>query len=156
MNYKLKIPIGRFCYKDNAYLCMQNEKSMKNIVWILVVIAMIAGCSEARHPLLKEAADIVHQHPDSALALISRVDTASLSGADKMEYRLLKIMTDYTATHSLRRVWTTTTSMATPGIEAGHTITGVASEGIYSTVRLMPSRIIRWPSRLQKMQMTNC
>ena len=78
---------------------MQNEKSMKNIVWILVVIAMIAGCSEARHPLLKEAADIVHQHPDSALALISRVDTASLSGADKMEYRLLKIMTDYIVLH---------------------------------------------------------
>ena len=99
MNYSLKIPIGRFCYKDNAYLCMQNEKSMKNIVWILVVIAMIAGCSEARHPLLKEAADIVHQHPDSALALISRVDTASLSGADRMEYRLLKIMTDYIVLH---------------------------------------------------------
>ena len=99
MNYSLKIPIGRFCYKDNAYLCMQNEKSMKNIAWILVVIAMIAGCSEARHPLLKEAADIVHQHPDSALALISRVDTASLSGADKMEYRLLKIMTDYIVLH---------------------------------------------------------
>ena len=99
MNNKLKIPIGRFCYKDNAYLCMQNEKSMKNIAWILVVIAMIAGCSEARHPLLKEAADIVHQHPDSALALISRVDTASLSGADKMEYRLLKIMTDYIVLH---------------------------------------------------------
>ena len=78
---------------------MQNEKSMKNIAWILVVIAMIAGCSEARHPLLKEAADIVHQHPDSALALISRVDTASLSGADKMEYRLLKIMTDYIVMH---------------------------------------------------------
>ena len=99
MNYSLKIPIGRFCYKDNAYLCMQNEKSMKNIVWILVVIAMIAGCSEARHPLLKEAADIVHQHPDSALALISRVDTVSLSEADKMEYRLLKIMTDYIVLH---------------------------------------------------------
>ena len=72
---------------------------MKNIVWILVVIAMIAGCSEARHPLLKEAADIVHQHPDSALALISRVDTTSLSEADKMEYRLLKIMTDYIVLH---------------------------------------------------------
>ena len=99
MNYSLKIPIGRFCYKDNAYLCMQNEESMKNIAWILVVIAMIAGCSETRHPLLKEAADIVHQHPDSALALISRVDTTSLSEADKMEYRLLKIMTDYIVLH---------------------------------------------------------
>ena len=99
MNYSLKIPIGRFCYKDNAYLCMQNEKSMKNIVWILVVIAMIAGCSETRHPLLKEAAGIVHQRPDSALALISRVDTASLSEADRMEYRLLKIMTDYIVMH---------------------------------------------------------
>ena len=78
---------------------MQNEKSMKKIAWILVVIAMIAGCSEARHPLLKEAADIVHQRPDSALALISRVDTASLSEADRMEYRLLKIMTDYIVLH---------------------------------------------------------
>ena len=68
---------------------MQNEKSMKNIAWILVVIAMIAGCSEARHPLLKEAAGIVHQRPDSALALISRVDTVSLSEADKMELRVV-------------------------------------------------------------------
>ena len=99
MNYSLKRPIGRFCYKDNAYLCMQNEESMKNIAWILVVIAMIAGCSETRHPLLKEAAGIVHQRPDSALALISRVDTASLSEADRMEYRLLKIMTDYIVMH---------------------------------------------------------
>ena len=99
MNYSLKIPIGRFCYKDNAYLCMQNEESMKNIAWILVVIAMVAGCSEVRHPLLKEAADIIHQRPDSALALISRVDTASLSEADRMEYRLLKIMTDYIVMH---------------------------------------------------------
>ena len=78
---------------------MQNEESMKNIAWILVVIAMIAGCSETRHPLLKEAAGIVHQRPDSALALISRVDTASLSEADRMEYRLLKIMTDYIVMH---------------------------------------------------------
>ena len=99
MNYSLKIPIGRFCIKDNAYLCMQNEKGMKKIAWILVVIAMFGGCSEARHPLLKEAADIVHQRPDSALALISRVDTASLSEADRMEYRLLKIMTDYIVMH---------------------------------------------------------
>ena len=99
MNYSLKIPIGRFYCKDNAYLCMQNEESMKNIAWILVVIAMIAGCSETRHPLLKEAAGIVHQRPDSALALISRVDTASLSEADRMEYRLLKIMTDYIVMH---------------------------------------------------------
>lgn len=99
MNYSLKIPIGRFYYKDNTYLCMQNEKSMKKIAWILVIIAMVAGCSEARHPFLKEAADIVHQRPDSARIIISKVDTASLSEADMMEYRLLKIMTDYIVLH---------------------------------------------------------
>ena len=99
MNYSLKIPIGRFRYIDNTYLCMQNKLSMKKIAWILVVIAMVAGCSEVRHPLLKEAAGIVHQRPDSALALISRVDTASLSEADRMEYRLLKVMTDYIVLH---------------------------------------------------------
>ena len=99
MNYSLKIPIGRFCYKDNTYLCMQNELSMKKIAWILLIIAMIVGCSEARHPLLKEAADIVHQRPDSARTIINKVDTASLSEADRMEYRLLKIMTDYIVLH---------------------------------------------------------
>ena len=99
MNYSLKRPIGRFYYKDNTYLCMQNEKSMKKIAWILVIIAMVAGCSEARHPLLKEAADIVHQRPDSARIIISKVDTALLSEADRMEYRLLKIMTDYIVLH---------------------------------------------------------
>ena len=99
MNYSLKIPIGRFCLKDNAYLCVQNELSMKKIAWILVVFAMIAGCSETRHPLLKEAADIVHQRPDSARIIINKVDTASLSEADRMEYRLLKIMTDYIVLH---------------------------------------------------------
>ena len=77
----------------------KNELSMKKIAWILVVIAMVAGCSEVRHPLLKEAADIVHQRPDSARVIISKVDTASLSEADRMEYRLLKIMTDYIVLH---------------------------------------------------------
>ena len=77
----------------------KNELSMKKIAWILVVIAMVAGCSEARHPLLKEAADIVHQRPDSARVIISKVDTVSLSEADRMEYRLLKIMTDYIVLH---------------------------------------------------------
>ena len=72
---------------------------MKKIIWILVVITIFTGCNEARHPLLKEAADIVHQHPDSARVIISKVDTASLSEADRMEYRLLKIMTDYIVLH---------------------------------------------------------
>ena len=110
---------------------------MKKIVWILIIIAMMAGCNEARHPLLKEAADIVHQRPDSALALISRVDTASLSETERI-------------------VWTTTTSMAMPGIEAGHIITGVASGDIYLAGRLMPLRIIRWQRRLPRMRMTSC
>ncbi len=73
--------------------------SMKKIAWILVVIAMIVGCSEARNPLLKEAAEIVHQRPDSARVLINKVDTTALSEADKMEYRLLTIMTDYIVLH---------------------------------------------------------
>ena len=72
---------------------------MKKIGWILVIIAMISGCCDARHPMLKEAADIIHQHPDSARVLINKVDTTSLSEADKMEYRLLKIMTDYIVLH---------------------------------------------------------
>ena len=72
---------------------------MKKIIWILVVITIFTGCNEARHPLLKEAANIVHQHPDSARVIISKVDTASLSEADRMEYRLLKIMTDYIMLH---------------------------------------------------------
>ena len=72
---------------------------MKQIIWILVVIAVFTGCHEARHPLLKEIADIIHQRPDSALALISRVDTASLSETERMEYCLLKVMTDYIVMH---------------------------------------------------------
>ena len=72
---------------------------MKKIIWIFVVIVVLTGCHEARHPLLKEAVDIVHQHPDSARVIISKVDTSSLSEADRMEYRLLKIMTDYIVLH---------------------------------------------------------
>ena len=72
---------------------------MKKITWLLVVLAVLAGCSEARHPLLKGAADIVHQHPDSAHILLNKVDTTSLSEADMMEYNLLKIMTDYIVLH---------------------------------------------------------
>ena len=72
---------------------------MKKIVWILMIIAMMAGCNEARNPLLKEAAEIVHQRPDSAHVLISKVDTASLSEADRMEYNLLMVMTDYIVLH---------------------------------------------------------
>ena len=72
---------------------------MKKIVWILIVIAMMAGCNEERHPLLKEAAEIVHQRPESARVIISKVDTASLNEADRMEYNLLKVMTDYIVLH---------------------------------------------------------
>ena len=72
---------------------------MTKIVWILMIIAMMAGCNEARNPLLTEATEIVHQRPDSARVLISKVDTASLSEADRMEYNLLKVMTDYIVLH---------------------------------------------------------
>ena len=72
---------------------------MKKIVWILIAIAMMAGCNEVRNPLLKEAAEIVHQRPDSARVIISKADTASLSEADRMEYNLLKVMTDYIVLH---------------------------------------------------------
>lgn len=72
---------------------------MKKIGWILVVITMISGCGEARHPMLKEATDIIHQHPDSARVLINKVDTTSLSEADLAEYHLLKVMTDYIVLH---------------------------------------------------------
>lgn len=72
---------------------------MKKIVWLLMIIAMMAGCNEARNPLLEEAVGIVHQRPDSARVLISKVDTASLSEADRMEYNLLKVMTDYIVLH---------------------------------------------------------
>jgi hypothetical protein len=34
---------------------------MKRIVWIVIIIAALAGCNEKRHPLLKEAADIIAQ-----------------------------------------------------------------------------------------------
>ena len=99
MNYELKIPIGRFGFKDNDYLCGQKTAIMKKIMWIVIVIAMMAGCNEARNPLLTEATEIVHQRPDSARVLISKVDTASLSEADRMEYNLLKVMTDYIVLH---------------------------------------------------------
>lgn len=72
---------------------------MKKVVWILMIIAMMAGCNEARNPLLKEAAEIVHQRPDSARVLISKMDTVSLNEADRMEYNLLKVMTDYIVLH---------------------------------------------------------
>ena len=64
-----------------------------------MIIAMMAGCNEVRNPLLKEAAEIVHQRPDSARVLISKVDTASRSEADRMDYNLLKVMTDYIVLH---------------------------------------------------------
>ena len=72
---------------------------MKKIGWILVIITMISGCGEARHPMLKEATDIIHQHPDSARVLINKMDTTSLSEADLAEYHLLKVMTDYIVLH---------------------------------------------------------
>ena len=60
-----------------------------------MAIVMMAGCGEKRHPLLKEAADIIHKNPDSARSLINKVDTSLLSVADRAEYGLLKTITDY-------------------------------------------------------------
>ena len=42
---------------------------------------------------------MVHQRPDSARIIINKVDTASLSEAERMEYNLLKVMTDYIVLH---------------------------------------------------------
>jgi len=70
-------------------------KHMRKILWILMAIVMMAGCGEKRHPLLKEAADIIHKNPDSARSLINKVDTSLLSVADRAEYGLLKTITDY-------------------------------------------------------------
>ena len=72
---------------------------MKKFAWILLAVAMMAGCNEEKNPLLKEAAEIVHQRPDSARVLISKLDSASLGEADRMEYNLLKVMTDYIVLH---------------------------------------------------------
>ena len=64
-----------------------------------MVIVVMASCNEAWNPLLKEAAEMVHQRPDSARTIINKVDTASLGEADRMEYNLLKVMTDYIVLH---------------------------------------------------------
>ena len=135
---------------------------MKKIVWILVVTTLMVGCGEARHPVLKEAAGIVHQHPDSARILISKVDTTLLSEADRTEYHLLKVMTDYIvcigqmAIRSSRLASITTTSMATRGIVAGRIITGQVSEGICWVRRMRLSRITRRLRPLPRMLTTNC
>ena len=145
---------------------------MKKIGWILVIITMISGCGEARHPMLKEAADIIHQHPDSARVLINKVDTTSLSEADLAEYHLLRVMTDYIVLHQADgdSLVTTCVDYYDKHGDAWHRgrayyyragirmpiITGLVSEGIYSAGRLMPLKIIRWLRQLLRMQMTNC
>ena len=95
LNYSLKIPIGRFCSIDIYYLCIQIG-SMKKIGYLVIMLVIaLAGCTERQNPFLRQAKDLIDIKPDSAKAILTQVNSRSLSESQKAEYGLIVTMADY-------------------------------------------------------------
>ena len=68
---------------------------MKKLFNILAIMAIVIGCTERQHPLLRQAWGLIDNSPDSAKVILAKVCTNSLTEKGKAEYGLLKTIVDY-------------------------------------------------------------
>ena len=68
---------------------------MKKLFNILAIMAIVIGCTERQHPLLRQAWGLIDNSPDSAKVILAKVCTDSLTEKGKAEYGLLKTIVDY-------------------------------------------------------------
>ena len=77
---------------------------MKKLFIILAVMAVVFGCTEQQHPLLRQVWGLIEVNPESAKVVLAKVHTNSLSEQDKAEYGLLKTIL-ISKTHGMYMVY---------------------------------------------------
>ena len=77
---------------------------MKRLFIILAVMAVVFGCTEQQHPLLRQVWGLIEVNPESAKVVLAKVHTNSLTERDKAEYGLLKTIL-ISKTHGIYMVY---------------------------------------------------
>ena len=77
---------------------------MKKLFIILTVMAVVFGCTEQQHPLLRQVWGLIEVNPESAKVVLAKVHTNSLTERDKAEYGLLKTIL-ISKTHGIYMVY---------------------------------------------------
>ena len=77
---------------------------MKKLFIILAVMAVVFGCTEQQHPLLRQVWGLIEVNPESAKVVLAKVHTNSLTERDKAEYGLLKTIL-ISKTHGIYMVY---------------------------------------------------
>ena len=77
---------------------------MKRLFIILAVMAVVFGCTEQQHPLLRQVWGLIKVNPESAKVVLAKVHTNSLTERDKAEYGLLKTIL-ISKTHGIYMVY---------------------------------------------------
>ena len=68
---------------------------MKKLFNILAIMAIVIGCTERQHPLLRQAWGLIDNSPDSARVILEKVRMDALTKSGQAEYGLLKTIVDY-------------------------------------------------------------
>ena len=68
---------------------------MKKLFNILAIMAVVIGCTERQHPLLRQAWELIEDRPDSARVILEKVRENALTKSGQAEYGLLKTIVDY-------------------------------------------------------------
>jgi len=77
---------------------------MKKLFIILAVMAIIIGCAEQQHPLIRQAWELIEEKPESAKVVLAKVYTNSLTESDMADYGLLKTIATY-KTHGMYKTY---------------------------------------------------
>ena len=75
---------------------------MKRFVWMVMAVGLLLACgggSKSSLWRLQQVGDVIESRPDSALALLEKMDVASLTEEERAEYGLLMTMVDIKTRH---------------------------------------------------------
>ena len=77
---------------------------MKKLFIMLAVMAIMFGCTERQHPLIRQAWEMIEEKPESAKVVLAKIYTNSLTESDMADYGLLKTMVTY-KTHGMYKTY---------------------------------------------------
>ncbi len=90
------------CGKIGVILQTKTEAGMKRFVWMVMAVGLLLACgggSKNSMWRLQQVGDVIENRPDSALALLEKMDVASLTEEERAEYGLLMTMADIKTRH---------------------------------------------------------
>ena len=90
------------CGKIGVILQTKTVVGMKRFVWMVMAVGLLLACGGgSKNSLwrLQQVGDVIESRPDSALALLEKMDVASMTEEERAEYGLLMTMADIKTRH---------------------------------------------------------